>query len=408
MKKITTLLIVVMSFGICRSQVSEIVGDWLLESITENGQAVEPSPYEIMTFSGDGALHLASFFNQAIASWELDHKSKTILFSSKFDDFTYNGKKEVSFPDDNTMVIAMTAEQNYHFRKLDWESINFNHRHSGLLGTWKLAPLDKYDDGTVNVLIFEENGKYTYISSSVDGTTQSSKDIWLYNHLEKNLLMGSAEPLHFGGKSIVLEVTPTKFTIKNKYGKLEATKVMSGNNDITELDFDSDFQSDESDKLPVVWKMFDKTLHFLEPIKQLTYDLGVKIKGVEVLKYSLIEKKVNVNLEKQSVNFTNIHITPIDTMQYSENYKGNMMEMDNYFFPETEPDKFRIVGTEKITVPAGMFLCTVVEAISDDKKLKYWLINNQPGIYAQIIEQEKSRFSDETNYKIMKLKEIKE
>lgn len=81
--------------------------------------------------------------------------------------------------------------------------------------------------------------------------------------------------------------------------------------------------------------------------------------------------------------------------------------MYNNFFPEKELDTYRITGTEKITVPAGSFTCTVVEGFLDEEKYKYWMINEKPGIYAKVIT-EGLDWRNKLSYTIRELEEIKQ
>ena len=77
------------------------------------------------------------------------------------------------------------------------------------------------------------------------------------------------------------------------------------------------------------------------------------------------------------------------------------------FFPQEEPEYFRVVGTEDIKTDLGTFKCTVVEGLGNfDLKLKYWMINDKPGVFAKIIKsKEEGNPFDYTN--VYTLKEIK-
>jgi hypothetical protein len=82
--------------------------------------------------------------------------------------------------------------------------------------------------------------------------------------------------------------------------------------------------------------------------------------------------------------------------------KGQMV-----FFPQAEPEYFRFVGEEQVKTPLGNFKCVVFEGVGDfDLKLKYWMIIDQPGVFAKIIKSKEDGFSmDYTN--VYTLKEIK-
>ncbi|WP_233890755.1 hypothetical protein, partial [Tenacibaculum piscium] len=44
--------------------------------------------------------------------------------------------------------------------------------------------------------------------------------------------------------------------------------------------------------------------------------------------------------------------------------------------------------------------CTVVIGVLGDEKIKYWMIDNSPGVYAKIIKQTTDTFFNETTYTI--------
>lgn len=69
----------------------------------------------------------------------------------------------------------------------------------------------------------------------------------------------------------------------------------------------------------------------------------------------------------------------------------NCISDDDYYnrlFPEKESD-YRIVGKDDVTTPAGTFRCTIIESIGDrDQRYKMWMIDDKPGVYAKIIEED--------------------
>ena len=76
--------------------------------------------------------------------------------------------------------------------------------------------------------------------------------------------------------------------------------------------------------------------------------------------------------------------------------KPNITGDHEVFFPKdgTSPyfsymrPKIKIINKEDITVPAGTFECTVVELKNMFGEVqKVWMINNLPGIYAKVTEE---------------------
>ena len=86
-------------------------------------------------------------------------------------------------------------------------------------------------------------------------------------------------------------------------------------------------------------------------------------------------------------------------MRISENCKGNVMQSHNPFFPMPRPDRFRIVSTDSLYETEDFSLhCTVVEGIHGNKKFRYWMINDRPGVYARIVVQYPGDRDGETYY----------
>ena len=161
-------------------------------------------------------------------------------------------------------------------------------------------------------------------------------------------------------------------------------------------DFDED--ADFSAKLP--WQDYDKMINVLKNIKEIKYDYAKYMPDVQTFNHGTIISEIKVNQNKNSVRFINFSVTKNNKEQFSEKYKDELSEAYNLFFPEEEPMPYRVVGTQKITVPAGTFECTVVEGIDGEKQIKYWMINDKPGIYAKKIKQELSPFGEFDFYKI--------
>ena len=83
----------------------------------------------------------------------------------------------------------------------------------------------------------------------------------------------------------------------------------------------------------------------------------------------------------------------------------NQFNEYNKLYPE-ENNSFRVVGKEKITTSAGTFNCTIVEVIEGfDKKLKLWMINDKPYIFAKMIKERTDKMYG--YYHMYELQEIK-
>ncbi len=135
-------------------------------------------------------------------------------------------------------------------------------------------------------------------------------------------------------------------------------------------------------------------VHFLSGVKSVKYRKGKIIEDLNILKYTTLISEIETDIDEQSVEFTNFIVEYGDSMQHSQNYKGNLSEMYNNFFPKDEPYPYRITGIETVAVPAGTFECTVVEGFIDEQGVKYWMINDKPGIYAKTVLDGESMFGD--------------
>lgn len=150
------------------------------------------------------------------------------------------------------------------------------------------------------------------------------------------------------------------------------------------------------------WMDSGKMIFVLKDVKHVKY----RRESVTEKKVSTILSKIAVDTLNQSVEFTNLMITKNDTMQFSQNYKDEMSEAYNYFFPRNEMMYYRLVGVETLEVPAGKYECTVLEGFDDETKVKYWMINDKPGVYAKIIEEGEDHFGNLEQI-VYELEEIK-
>ncbi len=63
-------------------------------------------------------------------------------------------------------------------------------------------------------------------------------------------------------------------------------------------------------------------------------------------------------------------------------------------------------GNEQmLKVPASTFKCTVIEGIDGEARIKYWMINDLPGVYAKTICESVDPFGD-TEYVVKELTKI--
>ncbi len=385
-----------MAFSIfANAQTEKISGSWLMTKV-EMGDETQ-DVFSNTDFTEDGNIVVSDV---PVGTWEYKKKGNIISMESEMDkDFngdwkivTLNSKELKLNKDDVTLFYS----------RIDNEKIKEANLASGLIGVWRFTDIE----GGTNFLKLESPN--TFVLKTISGMTSSTAHgEWMYNPKEKSLVFtGFAYEIR-GKNDIVkmnaeeLEFTHDEVTIKATKENIEVNKIERLT--YTYEDFPEDIYS--NDIIPMNWIDLYTMVSFLSGIEYLKYSNGTLIEGFDSYSYNTILLEIDANVEESNVMFTNLSITQGDTMQYGQNYKGGMSEMYNYFFPQEEPDVFRLTGTETITVAAGTFECTVIEGVDDDK-LKFWLINDKPGVYARIINEGEGPF-DDLEYKLMELEEIK-
>ncbi len=348
-------------------------------------------------FSEDGNIVISGV---PVGTWEYKKKGNIISMESEMDkDFngdwkivTLNSKELKLKKDDVTLFYS----------KIDNEKIKEANLESGLIGVWRFIDVE----GGINLLKLESPN--IFVLKTISGMASSTAHgEWMYNSKDNSLVFtGFAYELR--GRNEIIKLNAEVLEFAHDGTTIKATKENTEANKIERLtyvyeDFPEDIYSDEI--IPANWIDFNGMVTFLSDIEYLKYSTGTLIEGFDAYSYNTILMEIDANVEESNVMFTNLSILQGDTMQYRQNYKGGMSEMYNYFFPQDEPSVFRLVGTEIITVAAGSFECTVIEGI-DDNKLKFWLINDKPGVYARIISEGEGPFGD-LEYKLMELEEIK-
>jgi hypothetical protein len=140
-------------------------------------------------------------------------------------------------------------------------------------------------------------------------------------------------------------------------------------------------------------------------VKQLIYNYSTLIEEVDVFENEILTADVNSNPQEQQLSIDFIFFG-YDRYNLPEDTELPPNEFDEYnsLYPEDD-NSFRVVGTEQITIAAGTFDCTVIEAVDGwDHSKKLWMINDKPGIYAKIIDENTNE--DYGYYHLYELQEI--
>lgn len=392
MKKISFLLLF---FAVTlNAQTEKITGNWLMTKVESNGETNEV--YQTFEFKADGKLFA---MGMDVAVWKYDETANSIILNSQMDkDFNGIGK-----------ILKLTGEElildkdgaKFYYSKLNYDEIYKNNEKSGLTGVWEI----ENDEGAQQIVKFEEPDNYAFIDI-YQGVTEKASGNWIYNPDEKSLIVVSFHnPLR--GKSKITEIGSDKLVIEKEGETFTAKKENSDSEAIERLTFaEEDFPEEQPEiQLPEAWYDLEWMSDELNGVKELKFKSGKLVNETNTFNYTTYISKVTVDMEKPSVKFTNLVDEGGELTQYSENYKGGLSERYNNFFPKEKPYPYRLVGVEKITVPAGTFECTVIEGFDMDTKVKYWMINDMPGVYAKTIKEGESPFGD-LDYIVTELEEI--
>lgn len=373
------------------AQNSNLVGPWLLTKV-EVGDDIH-EPYYVTDFRSDGKMIV---MDMEAGTWKV--VGKTIEMKSDMDK-DFDGISAIVKLTKKELIVTKNEAKLFYNKVNPSEIIEANSA-SGLIGLWKIS---NTEDAT-QLLKFESPNIYSYINAT-EGMTEKGIGTWIYNSKDQSLIIiGNTYSIR--GKNKIINHTENELTFDNNGTITSATKEISDGNVIERLTFtDSDIPEEPTGEFNLPWFDHFTMIEYLQHVSYLKFRNGSLIEELNTLKYLTTVSELEVNIEEQSVSFHNLSISESDTTQFSENYKGGMMESGNLFFPKKEPWPYKIVGLETITVPAGTFECTVVIALDYDKKYKYWMINDKPGVYAKTIMEGVSVF-DELEYTVIELEEI--
>ena len=395
MKKLIIQTILLFFVLTAFAQKSEIVGSWLMTKVETNDGVKEP--YFITNFKEDGTMFA---MGMEVGSWKFDKKANKIVMESTMDK-DFSGDNKILKLTKSELTVDKDGVKIY-YEKVDTTKLAENNLNSGLFGLWKIQNVN----GASTFLKLEAPDNYFFIDV-YQGTTERSSGTWIFDP-KKNTVIFIGFTHLLRGKNTVKEHTTDKLVMENNGTLITAMRESNDASKIERLTFvyeDFPEEMDENES-PLPWIDVEDMATKLKDIHYLTYQRSVLLEEVNsfILSKQLIH--IEVDSEKPSVMFTNLMVFNGDTAQYSQNYKGGLSEMYNYFFPKEEPMPYKNKGTESIDVPAGTFECTVIEGLDGDSKVKYWMINDLPGVYAKIITEEIDPF-DKLSYWVEELVEIK-
>jgi len=394
MKKLFIIFTLIAFVFTAHAQTNELAGSWLIVKTEQNGKIKKT--YFITDFKQDGNMEI---MGMVVGTWQYVKNGNKIIFDSQMDK-NFSGEGKILKLTAQELIIEKDGVKLF-YQKIDPEKIAKTNAQAHLAGSWKMLGRQN----TTTLLKFELPDNFTLLEAS-NGESQTTWGTWIYLADEKAIIFMSFSP-GLRGKHHIKELTADSFILEKEGNLTRAQRLKTEATKIERLNFkEEDFpeEGDDPDKLP--WRDFDQMAQFLNGVKSIKYQDGKLVEEFHTLKYTYeILSKIAVDLQKPSVDFTNLSIADGDTSQFSEKYKGGLTGRYDDFFPRDELYPYRILGTQTVEVPAGTFQCTVVEGFNTEQKCKYWMINDMPGIYAKIIQESVDPFG-ELEYSVTELKEI--
>jgi len=393
MKRNIFILLLILTINI-NAETSPITGSWLMTKVEIAGKVDEPN--YITIFKQNGTMEI---MGMNVGTWKYNPNDEILMLNSKMDK-DFNGECKVLELSKSKLIVNKDGATLY-YSKIDSQKIAKDNNKSNIAGLWKIES----KENTTTLIKFELPDNYSYIKAE-DGMTEKTKGTWIYNSIEKTILfIGFLSDLE--GNTNIQKISTDQLVLENKGKIIKAKRINTDKNKIERLVFEyEDIPEENNGEYSLPWT-FEPMVNFLKNVKSIKFKYGKLIEDFNILKHtSDVVSIIKTDSDKQTIRFTNLSISAGDTSQFSENYKGGLTERYNDFFPKDELELYRIIGIADVKVSAGKFKCTVVEGFNDDKKCKYWMINDKPGIYAKIIVEDEDVF-DKLDYSLFELEEIR-
>lgn len=404
MKKLMVLSsLCILLTGNIAAQKSKLVGSWLMTE-AQVGTDVQ-NPYQITDYNEDGSFVVMGI---EAGTWQYNKVSNSIVMQSELDK-DFNGEAKIINLTNKELILSKDGVKMF-YTKVNKAEIIENNKNSGLIGTWEFNDVP-YPEAKI-VVTFTEPDAYTMIQKE-EGMTGTFKGTWIFNSQDKSLLIiGFNSENVFRGNSSV-KITPETISIENNNKVYNGIKKAERTEKIERLTFsqedfydeNGDYKyNDDEQKLP--WQDAYEMMTYLEQVHQLVYNFSTLLSDTNSFETKTLTANIRANAEESILNIENI-FKGYDSYTLSDDQEIPSNDYDTYnkLYP-LEDFSFRVAGNEEITVPAGTFNCTVIEAVNGyDENMKVWMIIDMPGIIAKVI-----RDNPEENfghYFLFELQEIK-
>ena len=250
------------------------------------------------------------------------------------------------------------------------------------------------NDRETNYLLFNSENIYRNTQGN-----SSSTGMWVFKKNKTITFIGRY--IGFGGENKIIEINDNKFVFSNKDGQIfTATKTEQDAKNLEYINFNEEeyFHITENSKSPkleidnskIPWGDYYSNVEYLKSIKAIEYTCYKPIEYIEVFEKTKRTISVEYSNEENAILIDDLFSSSsyAEKIKYGENYYGQIANHPYIVIEDILTGK--VMGQEKISTPAGTFECTVIEGYYDyEKKIKIWMINNKPGVYAKIINSEK-------------------
>ena len=367
---------------------NKFTGEWLLEKVEVDGHTEFVG--QIMDFNSNGILYAQGMI---FGTWNYNKASENIVFEITEEKDKMNGTHAIIKATETLFSIDVDGATLY-FLKMDYEKIAKENRTSGFIGTWKLKDEDQAEE--ITILKFDAPNTFIYVVKT-EYSKQKGRGMWIFSENDKTvLLLGGLEQL--GGLNKVMAIKSNEMSLENNGTTYVLEQEVEYPKEIEHLTYtqddfftkNGDYEDfkypDNTQKLP--WKDNMELMMTLVNVKQLVYSYSTLIESVNVFENETLTANVNSNPQEQQLSIDFI-FNGYDRYNLPEDAELPPNEFDEYnsLYPE-EDNIFRVVTTEKITTAAGTFDCTVIESVDGwDHSKKLWMINDKPGVYAKIIDE---------------------
>ena len=358
------VLLALLMLSLRQAPADKITGKWILVSYTTGGETA--TPYQLMEFTDEGKILFRGF---EMARYSYQHNK--IRMQSSVEP-SLNGEGHIQWQGHDRMQIILDSAV------MDFMRWKEDYRLRPLAGVWIY-----YDDPEVYLKISDSATITEFVQT--DYGTEMSMASGIYLPEEKKIIIQNPAGYFTGVYKVERENEQGMiFSRDGRDYDLIKDNETAPPPDLSFTYEDLPAEEDEG-RLPwngISWNDYDTSMVYY--YQRRTY--------IDLLeRFHIVNEMDRHKINRRNGTFCiSQHLIKSHGKrpQIAENCKGRVAQSHNPFFPRPRPDRFRIVSTDTLyETPDFAFPCTLVEGVDGDKKFRYWMINNMPGVYARIIVQ---------------------